>query len=71
MRYRTTSAAPQGLEPAVVEVESRASEGSWTVEVRRIPAFAYEGELPHAADVPADIRAGLRAWLDAAEEASA
>ncbi len=38
----------------------------WQVTVQRIPENQTHRQ-PSASDVPPDIRAGLRAWLDTAE----
>lgn len=73
---------PQGDEPTepttgaravVTSVESDASPHSppeWQITVTRLRRGTPVWSPPSAADVPADIRAGLRAWLDSAEEAT-
>lgn len=58
-----------GYRSAVVEVTSRSgSESSWEITVARIPAYTHTTRAPLAQDVPTDIRAALRAWLDAADD---
>lgn len=72
---------PQGGEPTeptddaravVTSVESDArphSPPEWQITVMRLRRGVVPFP-PSAADVPADIRAGLRVWLDSAEEAT-
>lgn len=45
----------------VVRVESDSDDDAWTFTVQRVPGVPMG--LPRAADVPADIRDALHAWL--------
>jgi hypothetical protein len=60
--------------PLVNHVTTEADDGRFTVQVtitRGLWNDTARDVRARAADVPADIRAALRAWLDTVEEASA
>ncbi len=54
---------------AVMHVDTKADQDGYTVDltVRRLLPGQVPISRPLAADVPPDVRAALRAWLDAAD----
>jgi hypothetical protein len=48
----------------VTHVTSDSSIGQWTIRVRRVNPDTYLGEPPPVTDLPADIIAALRTWLE-------
>jgi hypothetical protein len=54
-------------EPQVRRVESDSiSDPTWKITAARVPCYSRRDE-PSAADLPADVRTRLRAWLDTAD----